>query len=186
MFIQTESTPNSNALKFIPGIVILKNNIFDFASIEEASGLSPIAEKLFNIKYVTRVFLGYDFITITKERDADWAILKPQILTTIMDHLITGGEVVVERAISNHNQDAEINYDDKIVNQIIELIEERVRPAVAADGGDIVFRGFVNGVVKLELHGSCSGCPSSTETLKYGIENMLKHYVPEVESVESI
>ncbi|NDF11839.1 MAG: NifU family protein [Proteobacteria bacterium] len=186
MFIQTESTPNPNTLKFIPGVEVMPGGTADFAN-EEASHASPLAEALFNISDVARVFYGSDFITVTKKEDADWPLIKPVILTTIMEHFVAGLPLMKadkDAKFSAHNT---INENDSdLVKQIKELIDTRVRPAVAEDGGDIVYRGFENGVVRLELHGACSGCPSSTATLKQGIENMLKHYVPEVIAVEAV
>ncbi|HET7084160.1 MAG TPA: NifU family protein [Rhizomicrobium sp.] len=187
MFIQTESTPNPATLKFVPGRTVLgEGAVADFPSIEQA-GRSPLAKALFAIPEVSRVFFGADFISVTK-RDGDWKHLKPAILGTIMEHftqglpLIEGGAPEAEEAESYSEDDAEV------VEQIKELIETRVRPAVAADGGDIIFKGFdgESGVVSLHLQGSCAGCPSSTITLKNGIENMLRHYVPEVTAVEAV
>lgn len=182
MFIQTENTPNPNTLKFIPGQYITGGEPVNFTSREDASN-SPFAVEIFSIEKVTAVFLGFDFITVTKEADASWDILKPYLLTSIMDYLVSGKDIFID---SNHRT-AVINEDDSdLVKQIKELIETRVRPAVAQDGGDIIFKEFTDGIVKLELHGACSGCPSSTVTLKDGIENMLKYYVPEIIAVESV
>jgi Fe-S cluster biogenesis protein NfuA len=180
MFIQTEETPNPNALKFLPGETVLKTGTMFVANKEDAVR-SPLAQKLFNITYVEAVFLGSDFITVTKAEDARWEILKPMILTEIMDFFISG-------QVAEASAKEEVTYDvnDPLIKQIVELIETRVRPAVAQDGGDIIFKGFNQGIVTLELHGSCSGCPSSSATLKDGIENMLKHYVPEVVAVEAV
>lgn len=182
MFIQTEGTPNPQTLKFLPGITVLESGTASFTGAEEAAK-SPLAIELFGIDGVTGVFLGSDFITVTKEEDLNWNTLKPAILTTIMDFFVAG-----KSAITGASDKPSFNEEDlsDIEKQIVELIETRVRPAVAMDGGDIIYKGFDDGVVKLELHGSCSGCPSSTATLKSGIENMLKHYVPEVISVEAI
>lgn len=186
MFIQTEATPNPRTMKFIPGVDVMGSGSVTFSNREDAKK-SPLAQALFEIENVESVFFGSDFITVTKDSDIDWAILKPAILTTIMDHFVSGMELINKNsgvqisAASTTSED-----DDEIVKQIKELIDSRVRPAVAEDGGDIVFRGFEEGIVKLELYGSCSGCPSSTMTLKSGIENMLKHYVPEVIAVEAI
>lgn len=180
MFIQTEETPNPNALKFLPGREVLESETL-FISGRDMAYKSPLAAELFRIEYVKSVFLGQDFITITKTDDARWEILKPMLLTSIMEYIMAGKPLV-----ANQNPNAASENDEPIVKQIKELIETRVRPAVAMDGGDIVFRGFEDGVVLLELHGSCSGCPSSSATLKSGIENMLKHYVPEVVAVEAV
>jgi Fe-S cluster biogenesis protein NfuA len=187
MFIQTESTPNPNTLKFIPGVEVLPGGSMDFSD-EEAARQSPLAEALFQIADVKRVFFGGDFITVSKKDDAEWPLIKPVILTTLMEHFVAGIPLLHEgKKGGTHNAaDTSTEEDSELVKQIKELIDTRVRPAVAQDGGDIVFRGFDEGVVKLELHGSCSGCPSSTMTLKSGIENMLKHYVPEVVSVEAV
>jgi len=183
MFIQTEETPNPNSLKFIPGLdVIGANDPVNILSAEQAS-ISPLAEMLFKFDFVRNVFLGSDFITVTKNDEITWDVIKPDILVTIMEFYVLGKKILKdeqeEKSVYDEN-------DTEIVKQIKELIEHRVRPAVAQDGGDIIFKGFEDGVVLLELHGSCSGCPSSTITLKNGIESMLKHYVPEVVSVEAV
>jgi len=181
MFIQTEATPNPLTLKFSPGVTVMPSGTAFLTSAEDAK-MSPLAEELFGIDGVTAVFLGSDFITATKSEEASWEVLKPMILTGIMDHFVAGKPVLLSAEkgpISSEN-------DSEIVKQIKELIETRVRPAVAQDGGDIIFRGFEDGIVQLELHGSCSGCPSSTVTLKNGIENMLKHYIPEIVAVEAV
>ncbi len=181
MFIQTEATPNPLTLKFIPGVEVMPSGTLFFTS-REAAKQSPLAYALFDVQDVCAVFLSGDFISITKSENADWEVLKPQLLTTIMDHLTTGKPVLAEAKKS----DAPAEEDSEIAAQIRELIDTRVRPAVAQDGGDIIFKSFEDGIVKLELHGACSGCPSSTATLKQGIENMLKHYVPEVIAVEAV
>lgn len=183
MFIQTENTPNPLTLKFIPeDFKIAGENPVEFKNIEQAKDSSFLAEQLFLIKGVEAVFLGANFITITKSLNQNWQDIKTEILATIMDFCLLG-----EPALKSKNQDnlsENLEGDSEIVKQIKELIEIKVRPAVAMDGGDIIYRGFENGIVKLQLKGSCSGCPSSTLTLKSGIENMLKHYIPEVDSVE--
>lgn len=182
MYIQTEETPNPNALKFLPGETVAKNGTIFIAKKEEAKR-SPLAEVLFNIPNVEAVFLGEDFITVTKSEETRWEILKPMVLTEIMDFYVTGKSADISEAkVASPAADE----SDPIVRQIKELIETRVRPAVAQDGGDIIFRSFSDGIVELELHGACSGCPSSTATLKDGIENMLKHYVPEVKEVLAV
>lgn len=183
MFIQTQVTPNPSTLKFIPGKAVLGDGTAQFNNKNEA-GKSPLAQVLFDIKNVEAVFLGSDFISITKSENANWATLKTEILTTIMEHFVSGAPVMLAEGTAQAAENQE--EDSEIVKQIKELIETRVRPAVAQDGGDIIFRSFKDGVVKLEMHGACSGCPSSTVTLKNGIENMLKHYVPEIESVEAV
>jgi Fe-S cluster biogenesis protein NfuA len=181
MFIQTEPTPNPATLKFLPGRDVMGQGTADFASAEAAKR-SPLAERVFGIDGVTGVFLGNDFITVTKESDKEWHLLKPAILGAIMEHFTAGRPVILEAAAGSQASDEE---DSEIVAQIKELIETRVRPAVAQDGGDIVFESFEDGVVTLQMHGSCQGCPSSTATLKSGIENMLKHYIPEVIEVRA-
>jgi len=183
MFIQTELTPNPNSLKFIPGVEIAPRAPVSYISAEEA-GNSLLARKLFSISGVESLFFGSDFITITKSDSYRWETLKAEILSNIMDHLVSGLPIFENEAptYSNSAKDE----DSEIIKEIKELIETRVRPAVAADGGDIIFHSYNEGVVKLELHGSCSGCPSSTITLKSGIENMLKYYIPEIIAVEAI
>lgn len=191
MFIQTESTPNPATLKFLPGRAIAVAGTQHFLSAEEASA-SPLALALFAVAGVDSVFLGRDFISVTKNDSQDWQMLRPQILGTIMDHLARDLPIMTEGAAaqkaSNPAEASEIYApeDVKIVTQIKELLETRVRPAVAQDGGDIIFRGFQDGIVSLRLQGACAGCPSSTATLKMGIENMLRHYVPEVTSVQAV
>jgi Fe-S cluster biogenesis protein NfuA len=183
MFIQTEHTPNPATLKFLPGRDVMGVGTVHFVSAAEAVN-SPMAKRLFAIDGVEGVFLGGDFVTITKAADRDWSVLKPEVLGAIMEHY-TSGQAVVE----GDSADAEESYDaadEQIVVTIKELLDTRVRPAVAQDGGDIVFRGFDKGVVLLHMQGSCSGCPSSTATLKMGIENMLRHYVPEVTEVRAV
>lgn len=183
MFIQTELTPNPNAIKFLPNIAISPNQPMHFSNKLEAEGKSHLALQLFAVNNVKSVFFGSDFITITKEEESDWLILKPEILMIIMDHFTTGFLALDKE--HNHAQSSSIGATE-IEQQIIEIIETRVRPSVAMDGGDIIYRGFENGIVKLELRGSCSGCPSASITLKNGIESMLKHFIPEVESVEAV
>lgn len=186
MFIQTESTPNPNTMKFLPGQDVLGDKTAFFTSKENAAE-SPLAQALFELPDIRAIFYGADFITVTKTEAASWEVLKPQILTTVMEHYQSGNPLMVEAkaaaAKSERSYDAE---EQEIVDQIKELLETRVRPAVAQDGGDIIFHSYDDGIVKLEMHGACSGCPSSTATLKSGIENMLKHYVPEVISVEAV
>ncbi len=183
MFIQTEETPNPNALKFIPGVEISPEGPVFFNNQEEAIGKSPLAMKIYEIDAVKAVFFGSDFVTVTKSDDADWQLLKPEILMTIMDHLVSGMAVFDEN--SNNETDNLENVElSTIEKQIVEIIDTRIRPSVAMDGGDIIYKGFKDGVVMLELRGACSGCPSSSVTLKNGIESMLKHYIPEVQSVE--
>jgi len=181
MFIQTEATPNPNTLKFLPGVDVLGNTTASFSDIEMAKR-SPLASRLFNLGGVTGVFLGSDFISVTKSEGVDWPVLKPAVLGAIMDHYTAGDALIDENAeVKTGGED-----DSPIVTQIKELLDTRVRPAVANDGGDIIFRAFEDGVVYLHMQGACSGCPSSTATLKHGIENMLRYYVPEVQAVEAV
>ena len=181
MFIQTESTPNPNTLKFLPGRAVMARGTADFAD-SQAAQVSPLAVKLFAIDGVTRVFYGSDFITVGKGGGVDWAILKPQILAAIMDHFTSQAPLLADDSAAEATGEA----DSEVVAQIKELLDTRVRPAVANDGGDIIFRAFEDGVVYLHMQGACSGCPSSTATLKHGIENMLRYYVPEVQAVEAV
>jgi Fe-S cluster biogenesis protein NfuA len=182
MFIQTEQTPNPATLKFLPGRAVMESGTANFTS-PEAAKRSPLAQRLFEIDAVTGVFLGSDFVTVTKDEPADWYKLKPEILGAIMEHFTAGKPVLLAEASETPAATGE---DDEIVTQIKELLETRVRPAVAMDGGDILFHDFQDGVVYLHMQGSCSGCPSSTATLKAGIENMLRHYIPEVQAVQAV
>ncbi|PPR63251.1 MAG: Fe/S biogenesis protein NfuA [Alphaproteobacteria bacterium MarineAlpha4_Bin2] len=183
MFIQTEQTPNPATLKFLPGRTVLESGTADFTNAEEADSRSPLASRLFGIEGVSAVFLGGDFITITKSAEKEWHVLKPAILGAVMEHLTTGLPIVSD--VPGEVTDKVCEEDSEVVGQIKELLETRVRPAVAQDGGDIVFEGFESGVVYLQLRGACAGCPSSSMTLKMGIENMLKHYIPEVTEVRA-
>jgi Fe-S cluster biogenesis protein NfuA len=182
MFIQTETTPNPATLKFIPGRAVMAEGTAQFANAPAAEGRSPLAQRLFSVPGVTGVFLASDFISVTKAGTQDWFQLKPQILAAIMEHYTSGQPVVLAPAAPSETDAA----DDEVVSAIKELIETRVRPAVAQDGGDIVFEHFADGIVYLQMHGACSGCPSSTATLKAGIENMLRHYIPEVIEVRAL
>ena len=184
MFVQTEITPNPLTLKFIPGRIVMDDGTLFFKNIEEAKD-SPFAKKLFNIEGIEGVFFGSDFITITKKQEVNWDTLKPLVLGVISD-FYSSNEKIIKKSESNQNQKKELSKDTDIVKKIKELIETRVRPAVAMDGGDIVFEKFESGIVYLHMQGSCAGCPSSTATLKSGIENMLKHYVPEVSEVKPV
>ncbi|HEX8363925.1 MAG TPA: NifU family protein [Allosphingosinicella sp.] len=189
MLIQTEPTPNPATLKFLPGRTVMEAGTRDFATPEDADA-SPLASAVFSTGEVEGVFFGRDFISVTAAPGVDWRQLKPEVLSILLDHFSSGaplfnpgtaaGISVPPDAIEEDPADAEV------VAQIRELIETRVRPAVAQDGGDIVYRGFSQGTVYLALHGACSGCPSSTMTLKNGIEGLLRHYVPEVEAVEAV
>lgn len=185
MFIQTESTPNPESLKFIPGEPVNPGAPLQYNSARDAVS-SPMATALFLIPQVKSVFLGSDFITVTKEGSAEWSHIKPDILITIMEHYVAGKPIIsADATASPSNAPAVSAEDQEIVTQIQAILDQYVRPAVAQDGGDIIFHRYENGVVYLEMHGACSGCPSSTITLKNGIENMLKHYIPEIISVES-
>jgi Fe-S cluster biogenesis protein NfuA len=188
MLIETESTPNPATVKFLPGRTVMASGTRDFASPEEAKA-SPLAEALFTLDQVEGVFFGRDFVSVTAAPGSDWRDLKPQVLGVLLDHFASEAplfhagsaqEIEVADEVVDNPEDAEI------VSQIKELIETRVRPAVARDGGDIVYRGFDRGTVYLAMHGACSGCPSSTATLKQGIESLLKHYVPEVTEVLAV
>jgi Fe-S cluster biogenesis protein NfuA len=185
MFIETEGTPNPATLKFLPGRDVMGLSTADFASAGSA-GRSPLATALFALPGVARVFLGGDFVTVTKSDAVAWTTLKPQVLGAIMDHFVAG-RPVVDEGTSDDPLDEDVDpSDQEVVDQIKELLDTRVRPAVAGDGGDIVFRGYRDGIVRLHMQGACSGCPSSRATLKHGIENMLRHYVPEVVAVEQV
>jgi Fe-S cluster biogenesis protein NfuA len=183
VFIQTEETPNPATLKFLPGQAVLESGTADFTDPAKAAGRSPLAERLFVVDGVVAVFFGHEFITITKSHEQDWYVMKPAILGAIMEHFTAGNPVLNEDASSASAESDE--EDDEVVLQIKELLETRVRPAVAQDGGDITFHGFDQGIVYLEMRGACAGCPSSTATLKMGIENMLRHYIPEVVEVRA-
>ena len=184
MFIQTESTPNPATLKFLPGQEVLGQGAMEFRSLDAAAG-APLAQALLSIEGVEGVMYGADFVSVTKN-GADWAHLKPAILGTIMEHFASGAPLLIEGGSVEAHQEGEFfdAADAETVVAIKELIETRVRPAVAGDGGDIVFRGFRDGVVYLGMKGACSGCPSSTATLRHGIENLLKHFLPQVKAVE--
>ena len=186
MFIQIEQTPNPQTLKFLPGKVVMDEGTAFFQSIDKTSN-SPLAKRLFDVDGVTGVFFGSDFITITKNDSLDWQVMKPAILGSIMDHFNSG-----EPTTNNEKNDdgkkplLENSNDSDIVKQIKELLDTRVRPAVAMDGGDIIYDSYKDGILYLHMQGACSGCPSSTATLKMGIENMLKRYVPDVKGVRTV
>ena len=184
MFIQTEATPNPATLKFLPGRAVLTSGTLDMPS-REAAAQSPLAERLFAINGVNGVFFGSDFITVSKT-DGEWQQLKPAILGAIMEHFMSGAPIVREDAAAPAADEFFDAKDAEMVATIKELIETRVRPAVANDGGDITFRGFKDGVVYLNMRGACSGCPSSTATLKHGIQNLLRHFVPDVTEVRPV
>ena len=178
MFIQTEDTPNPATLKFIPGVTVLANDTAEFTSAEAAKS-SPLATRLFAIDGVESVFFSGDFLAITKADQADWFVLKPSVLAGIMEHFASGLPVIETKTDTAASDED----DSETVQQIKHLLDTRVRPAVAMDGGDITFHSFEDGVVTLQMRGACQGCPSSTATLKMGIENMLRHYIPEVREV---
>lgn len=186
MFIQTEQTPNPATLKFLPGRAVMGEGTASFAD-PEAAERSPLAQRLFRIEGVTGVFFGSDFISVSKAEEREWYLLKPSILGVIMEHFVSGSPVFVDDGQQPAEDDEFYDAaDSDTVEQIKELLDTRVRPAVAGDGGDIKFRGFKDGVVYLAMKGACSGCPSSTATLKHGIQNLLKHFLPDVRAVEQI
>tara|TARA_B110000116_G_scaffold76511_1_gene66389 strand:- start:274 stop:840 length:567 start_codon:yes stop_codon:yes gene_type:complete len=186
MFIQTEQTPNPQTLKFLPGKVVMTEGTAFYQNIEEATD-SPFAKRLFGVEGIKGVFFGSDFITITKIENLDWEVMKPLVLGSIMDHFNSSDKTIIKSDKSESVESMkEENKDSDIVKQIKELLDTRVRPAVAMDGGDIIYQKFEEGIVYLHMQGSCAGCPSSTATLKMGIENMLKHYVPEVIEVRPV
>ena len=184
MFIQTESTPNPATLKFLPGQSVLEMGTADFPTADAAEK-SPLAKRIFAVAGVSGVFFGNDFVTVTKEDATDWDHIKPALLGAIMEHYQSGQPVIEgEQAASGHAEHT--GEHSEVVGQIKELLDSRVRPAVAQDGGDITFHGFDRGVVYLHMQGACAGCPSSTLTLKMGIENLLRHYIPEVTEVRPV
>ncbi|MCG6121666.1 MAG: NifU family protein [Microvirga sp.] len=187
MFIQTEATPNPATMKFLPGSVVMQSGTFDARDAQEGAA-SPLARRLFAIPGVAGVFFGFDFITITKN-DGEWQHLKPSILGAIMEHFMSGLPILEAGAAEAANGQDEEFYDaadEATVATIKELLESRVRPAVAGDGGDITFRGYRDGVVYLAMKGACAGCPSSTATLKHGIQNLMRHFIPDVREVEAV
>ena len=189
MFIETETTPNPATLKFLPGQEVMASGTRDFASEEDAAA-SPLAEALFSLGDVTGVFFGRDFVSVTAGPGVDWSALKPQVVSILLDHFVSGSPLFAGGdasgiAVAGEDPGDDDPADADVVAQIRDLIETRVRPAVANDGGDIIYKGFREGVVYLTMQGACSGCPSSTATLKQGIESLLKHYVPEVTEVRA-
>ena len=184
MFIQTEETPNPATLKFLPGQTVLGAGTANFSEGDKFES-SPLAKKLFDVEGVVGVFLGSDFITITKKEDFLWEHIKPALLGTIMDFL-QSGEDILNKDIGDSMHETHEGPDSEIVKKITDLLDTRVRPAVAQDGGDITFQSFQEGIVYLHMQGACAGCPSSTMTLKMGIENLLKHYIPEVTEVRPV
>lgn len=185
MFIQTESTPNPATLKFMPGQTVLEVGTADFPTAEAAVA-SPLANRIFAVGNVTGVFFGTDFVTVTKDEATDWDHIKPAILGAIMEHFQSGAAVMDGPSSAAGGHADHDGPDGEIVTQIKELLDTRVRPAVAQDGGDITFHGFDRGIVYLHMQGACAGCPSSTLTLKMGIENLLRHYIPEVLEVRPV
>jgi Fe-S cluster biogenesis protein NfuA len=188
MFIQTEVTPNPATLKFLPGRVVLDEGTAEFLSAEDAETRSPLAARLMAVDGVTGVFFGYDFVTVSKD-GPEWQHLKPAILAGLMEHFMSNQPVMASQDGPHESDSGEEFFEPEnagIVTTIKELLETRVRPAVAQDGGDITFRGFRDGTVFLNMRGSCAGCPSSTATLKHGIQNLLRHFIPEVEAVEAM
>jgi Fe-S cluster biogenesis protein NfuA len=185
MFIQTESTPNPATLKFLPGQTVLELGTADFPSAE-AAAKSPLARRVFAVDGVSGVFFGNDFVTVTKSEGVEWQHIKPAILGAIMEHFQSGAAVMEGEGPTGGGHAEHTGEDGDIVRQIKELLDTRVRPAVAQDGGDITFHGFDRGVVYLHMQGACAGCPSSTLTLKMGIENLLRHYIPEVLEVRPV
>ncbi|MEE9429205.1 MAG: NifU family protein [Paracoccaceae bacterium] len=184
MFIQTESTPNPATLKFLPGQTVLDSGTADFPTANDADN-SPLAQRVFSVKGVSAVFFGNDFITVTKVTDVEWDHIKPAILGAIMEHFQSGQQAVEGAPVAAGHAE-HTGPDEQIVNQIKDLLDTRVRPAVAQDGGDITFHGFDRGIVYLHMQGACAGCPSSSVTLKMGIENLLRHYIPEVVEVRQV
>jgi len=191
MFIETETTPNPSTLKFLPGRAVMQAGTREFTS-PEAAEASPLAEAIFDTGQVTGVFFGADFVSVTADPAADWSTLKPQVVSILLDHFVSEAPLFAGVGASGFAVPAEEETaidsdpaDADIVAQINELLETRIRPAVAGDGGDVVFRGYREGVVYLTMQGACSGCPSSSATLKHGIEGLLKHYVPEVHEVRA-
>ena len=188
MFIQTETTPNPATLKFLPGRVVVEDGAVEFLSKDDAARRSPLAARLMDVSGVTGVFFGYDFVTVSKD-GPEWPHLKPAILAGLMEHFMSNEPVMAPaQGLAEPDDGAEFfePSDAGLVQTIKELLDTRVRPAVAQDGGDITFKGFRAGTVYLNMRGSCAGCPSSTATLKHGIQNLLRHFVPEVETVEAV
>jgi len=185
MFIQTESTPNPATLKFLPGQTVLEMGTADFPTADGATK-SPLAQRIFGVEGVTGVFFGTDFVTVTKADSVDWDHIKPALLGAIMEHFQSGQPVMDDGHAPASGHAEHDGADAAVVGQIKELLDSRVRPAVAQDGGDITFHGFDRGVVYLHMQGACAGCPSSTLTLKMGIENLLRHYIPEVTEVRPV
>ena len=190
MLIRTEQTPNPSTRKFLPGQTVMDSGTRDFADVQSAEA-SPLANALFSSGLVEGVFFGRDFISVTAEPGTSWTDLEPVVIETLLDHFVTGAPLFAPGSAAGIHVAAEPDFEEDpadadIIDQIKELIETRVRPAVAQDGGDIAYKGYKDGHLYLSMHGACSGCPSSTVTLKRGIESLIRHYVPEVESVEAV
>lgn len=185
MFIQTETTPNPNTLKFLPGEIVMGNGTADFRNAAEGAR-SPLAKRLFRMGGVEGVFYGRDFVSVTKNENKEWAVLKPLILGLVMDHFSQTDPQLFDDEETGGGSHGSADLTDPIIKQIVDLLDKRIRPAVAMDGGDIQFVDFQDGVVMVQMRGACAGCPSSTMTLKAGIENMLRHYVPEVIEVRAV
>lgn len=191
MFIQTEETPNPDVLKFLPGEVLVEGKGLEFKTKEDAFA-SPFAQKIFDVMGVRSIYIGIDFVSITKDSKKDWFVLKPLLLSTMIDALTMGlpiYEASLDRSIKEKIEKKEIlrtKAEEEIIDQIKDLLETRVKPAVAQDGGDIQFFDYESGIVYLEMRGACAGCPSSTATLKAGIENMLRYYIPEIQEIRAV
>jgi len=184
MMVETENTPNPDTLKFLPGKKVSEIGPLEFLKNEKNIKI-PLANKILSLEGTVMVFFGEDFITVKKEKNLKWEDLKHSIISEINDHYLQGNDVIVKKDLVESIPDAKPNNSDEIVNKINEILDTKIRPAVAKDGGDIKFKSFNNGIVKVELKGSCSGCPSSVMTLKQGVQNLLSHYIPEVKSVEA-
>ncbi len=182
MIVHTEHTPNPDTLKFLPGKKVSTAGSVEFLKSDKNINI-PLVNKIFSLKGTTMVFLGEDFITVKKEKNSEWDDLKYNIISQINDHYLQGNDVIINK----NTEESDINLkSDEVVNKIKKILDEKVRPAVAKDGGDIIFKSFNDGVVKVQLKGSCSGCPSSLMTLKQGVQNLLRHYVKEVNKVEAL
>ncbi len=187
MFIETQATPNPNTIKFLPGREVSPGRLLEFTDAAEAEARAPLAARLLAVPGVRAVFLGRDFVSVTKEEDADWAALKAELLSRLVDHFLSGAPVVLDGGETEAaDASAGDDEDGETVRQIRAVLEEKVAPAVARDGGHILFHSFEDGVVYLEMQGACAGCPSSVYTLKQGIENLLRYYVPEVREVRPV
>lgn len=191
MFIQTEQTPNPATLKFLPGCEVMVSGSVEFKDEKTAEDQSPLAHKLFGVEGISGIFLGQNFISVTKTENMDWQDLKPTVLDIVMEHFTTGQPVMFDEAVQQTRDDvlsshAPSDLDSEIVKQIKELLDSHIRPAVARDGGDVLFHDYKDGIVYVHMQGACSGCPSSTMTLKAGVQNLLQHYIPEISDVQAI